>query len=254
MRRVVQWGFVAGTHYANLAERLAHRFDGVAMHVTKGRIRIEQLVVLADSTELDVLAAQVDRVDAGQIRVLAIEADPLLLSRVFPDVPITTLTDVDPAWLWQAALEACSGSPGVLPGRRFPRVFLSHAVADEGSLVGAIEYLRRVTQSPFFLCGDSIGSGEPWQPRILTQLGQAERLLFVLSEASSKSTFCAFEVGQAMAREIPIGLVAIDDTPPPAYLQHLQVIQVSRLHALRPWLSKSEVLIEALILGCGGAK
>jgi hypothetical protein len=77
-------------------------------------------------------------------------------------------------------------------------------------------------------------------------------MLFVLSDASRRSTFCAFEAGQAMARDIPIGLVAIDDTSPPAYLQHLQVIEVKRLHARRPWLSRGEVLIEAMIQGCGG--
>jgi hypothetical protein len=250
MRRVIEWGFVAGTHYSNLAERLAHRFNGVAMHVTKGRVRIEKLVVLADGSELDVLMAQFDRVSAGQVRVIAIETDPLLISRVFPGVPIVPLSDLDPAWLWQAALEACSGEVGALPGRRFPRVFLSHAVADESVLMPAVDYLRRVTGSSFFLCGDSIGSGEAWQPRIIEQLSQAERVLYVLSAASAASTFCAYEIGQAMAREIPIGVVAIDGTSPPAYLQHLQVISVGRLHAQRPWLSEPEARIEALLQAC----
>ena len=91
MRTVVEWGFVAGSHYANLAERLAHRFGGVAMHVTRGRIRVERLVVLADNTELDLLSAQVERVDAGRIQVVAIAADPLWIGRSFPEIPITPM-------------------------------------------------------------------------------------------------------------------------------------------------------------------
>ena len=47
-----------------------------------------------------------------------------------------------------------------------------------------------------------------------------------------------------------IGVVAIDGTSPPAYLQHLQVISVGRLHAQRPWLSESEARIEALLQAC----
>ena len=250
MRTVVEWGFVAGSHYANLAERLAHRFGGVAMHVTRGRIRVERLVVLADNTELDLLSAQVERVDAGRIQVVAIAADPLWISRSFPEIPITPIEDSDPEWLWQATLEACLGNTGELPGRRFPRVFLSHAVVDEAVLMPAVDYLRRISQRPFFLCGDSIGSGAAWQPTIIQQLKEAQRFLFVLSEASARSTFCAFEVGQAMARDIPIGLVAIDDTPPPAYLQHLQLIHIDRLQRQRPWLSKEEALIEAMLQGC----
>ena len=61
---------------------LGASFGGVAMHVTRGRIRLS-VWWFWRTTRSWLLSAQVERVDAGRIQVVAIAADPLWISRSF---------------------------------------------------------------------------------------------------------------------------------------------------------------------------
>ena len=99
---------------------------------------------------------------------------------------------------------------------------------------------------PIFVCADSIPTGEQWHARILDELAGAQRVIFVASAAAVTSTFCAFELGFAVARGLPLRIIALDDTPIPPFVQHLQAASVPRLSRRRPWLSPAEALLDAL--------
>ena len=241
------WCFLAGPHYLTLAERLAHGGGGAAAHRVD-RVRCGRLVVLTDGTDLDWIQAALPRVVSDARRVIGLGVDPERLGTAFADFEALRLeTEGSGDALWaraQAACEAPAPARAIAPPSS---VFLSHAVADEPALQGAVDYLRRTTGAEIFLCADSIPAGGPWAATILDALRARERFVFAVSAASAASTFCAFEVGYALALGLPIGLVSLDGTPPPAFVQHLQAADVPRLLARRPWPTAAEALVEALL-------
>ena len=127
-----------------------------------------------------------------------------------------------------------------------PRLFLSHATADEAQLRTAVALLRRLGVE-IFLCGDSIRGGARWWDTILTALRDCDRFVLVLSPESRQSSWCAFEAGAAVALGKPIRLLSLDGAPPPSFLGHLQMLDVPRVIRSRPWLSMEDALVESLI-------
>ena len=98
-----------------------------------------------------------------------------------------------------------------------------------------------------FVCGDSIPGGARWWDTILDALRQCDRFVLVLSEDARRSSWCAFEVGAAVAEGKPIQLIGLDGDPPPSFVSHLQMVDVPRMMRQRPWLSADDAIIEALL-------
>lgn len=235
---------IAGGHLLSVAERLAHALGAAAAHRLPAMpARVRRLLVLTDGNDLDAILAQAGQVDAQIRRALIVDA-PASVALAFPGWAVVQVRPASPIELWSALRRAVKADARPIP-RRAPRAFVSHAVADEARLEAPLGALRR-RGVPIFLCADSIPAGAVWHQRILDQLAQADRLIYVLSAASATSSFCAFELGYATARALPVRIVAIDDVAVPAFVQHRQAISVPRLVRRRPWLTPAEALLEAL--------
>ena len=83
---------------------------------------------------------------------------------------------------------------------------------------------------------------------IQDHLKRCDLCLFVASEASRDSVFCAFEAGMALALGKPIHLISLDGQSPPVHLQHLQAIDANRLQRRKPWLTPQDALLEASLM------
>jgi hypothetical protein len=130
--------------------------------------------------------------------------------------------------------------------------FVSHAVRDEALLLPVVDYLRRYFAADLFLCADSILPGSNWQDGIWKALQEQEYFIEILSEASRASHFCSFEIGAAYALRKPLRLLSLDGAPPPAFVQHIQVVDLPRLARQRPWLDVQDVLVDELLNVLGG--
>ena len=247
------WAFVAGPHEENLAERLAAELDGVAVHMISEPLRAERVVVITALSGLDAVTQLLARVDAPSLKVIAIDVEPALLRPLLGplagdggDVALAAACG-DGLELWRSVRQAVLDDAG--PARRMTlaRAFVSHAVADEPVVLPPLEYVRRNLSADLFVCADSIEVGAQWREQIMKQLISRPKLVWLLSQASAASTFCAFEVGYAMARDMPLSIISLDGTRPPSFVQHLHMIDVTRERASRPWLDQGEALVEALI-------
>ena len=175
--------------------------------------------------------------------------DVYALRWAFPAHSCVTVKDDNPTALWTnvvAAVRADATAVPLQPGLR-PRVFVSHAVADEGRLFPVLTTLREQYGLELFVCADSIPAGEAWQEEIRRQVSQCDLFLLVSSDAVMHSTYCAFEVGMATALDKRIGVVCLEDEVTPAYLTHLQGLSIPRLLIRKPWLLPNEALLDALL-------
>lgn len=240
--------FAASHSLTNLAERLAHRTGGVALHRVGGSLRCERLVLLTDGQDVAALAEQAGQVSAEERRVVAVGVPPEVIQWAFPNATCVGVEGGDSSQVWSAVERAIEQDETQPPEARVrPRVFLSHATADEGRLLPLIEGLRGNYGLEVFVCADSIRSGEDWQRKIDSTLRTSDLFLFVNSEAARESTFCAFEAGMAVAKGKPIHVVTLDGAQIPMHLQHLQALDVERLRVRRPWLSSSDAILEAML-------
>jgi hypothetical protein len=177
--------------------------------------------------------------------------DPTGVAASFPpNTAIHALADDDLPQLWSgalAALEAESPSKPIL----LPPIFLSHAVEDEAEVLPLVQHLRKHAGASVFLCADSIQPGTQWSPSIERELRGCGIFFMVISKASLQSQYCAFEVGMAVALEKPLALLSLDGSPPPAFVQNLQVMDVDRLNRRKPWLLPTEARIECALLALG---
>lgn len=235
---------LATGHLLSVAERLAHALGAVAVHRLARRPPAARcLIVLTDGSDLDALLAEAARIEAPERRALIVDA-PSSVALAFPGWAVQQVRPATPLELWSALRRAVREEARPLP-LQAPRTFVSHAVADEARLEAPLAALRR-RGVPIFLCADSIPAGAVWHRQIIDALQAAERLVFVLSEASAASSFCAFELGYATARDLPVRIIALDEVAVPAFVQHRQAASVPRLVRRRPWLTAEEALLEAL--------
>lgn len=236
---------VAGPALANLARRLAAKLRGMALTVGDAPIRATRLVVLTDGTELDHLRPLASAVGSVQTRVVAVGVDPALVGTAFGGV-VSGVEDGPGPVVWRrvlAALEA-PGEPVVSTSRRW---FMSHASADEALLEPLVAYLRSELGLDVFLCSDSLVAGQRWHDDIVAALHAADAVIFALSAASAQSVFCAWELGWAAGRGTPVRVVRLDETPPPAPIQHLHLSDAVRFARNRPWLDADEARLLAML-------
>jgi len=243
----VELAFVATGHLRNLADRLAHRFDGVSLHLADGPVRCRRLVTISDGHGLSVIEPLLREVQAKERVVVGVGVSSDSLRWAFPDAGWVTVEDDGGPTLWKEVERAVSGEPLGSADLPRPNIFVSHAVSDEPHILPALDALRNHFGMPLFVCADSIASGANWTEEIRDHLRRCDLFLFVASAASAQSSFCAFEVGMAMALEKRIGVVSIDDHSPPPYLQDLQAASVPRLLSRKPWLTADDGLLETIL-------
>lgn len=240
----VEVAVIAAHHLSMVGERLAHELGGVAMQTVRHPTRAVRAVVLSDGTELDRLLQSVARVDAQERIAIVVDGAAALVGRALPDWSVRLARSDDASGLWGAVWEAMSAMPVEVPILR--SAFVSHAVADEPQLQPVLDGVRRAG-AELFLCADSIELGTDWRARIEHALASSERFVFVVSEHSVRSTYCAFEAGFALARGRTPRLISLDGTLPPAFLAHLQAADIPRMVHRQPWLTPSEALMQALV-------
>ena len=238
--------FVAGPSLENLAERLAADGSSVAYHRAPGPTSARELVVLTDGTDLEGLRAHVAAVSASQKLVLGVGIAAGLLEAVFEGFVVRSVAS-DDLHLYRAAKHALASGDVAEPARSLQRAFLSHAVVDEPTIAPALGYLRKQFRADLFVCADSIVGGEDWRRAIVKELDDRPLFVALVSRAFRASTFCAFEVGYAVAKRRRVLAVSLDGEVPPAYMQHLHMTDLVRRQATRPWLDASSLLIDALL-------
>lgn len=245
--------FVASGHLESLAERLAHEHGGRALPRGPAKVEAELAVVLSDGTDAEGLARALERVRAARTVVLSIGVPPTAAClRAHEHV---VLADEDALGLARRAstcvaqLRRGASAPAATQphAAALPRMFVSHAVLDEPSLAPAIEHLRAFYDAQVFLCADTLRPGDDWRRSIDAALREAELFVLVLSKASLKSTYCAFETGQARALGKRIAVVVFEPVPIPRYVEHLAALDLERLMLRKPWLDVTEALVESLV-------
>lgn len=235
---------LGGQHLESAAHRLAHHLGGTLAPPEGGPVG--RLVVLMDASDLASMAEQVSRFQAHRVEVLAVDMPAAAVMAHLPHASVRPVMSPNPLQLWRGVLQALgqAGAPEPLAS-----AFVSHAVADEITLLPALSRVRRHAGAELFVCADSIAMGSRWLDTIREALDAAEHFVFVASAASRASTFCAFEVGWAMHAGKPLRCISLDGTPPPAFMADVQAVSVPRHLAARPWLSPEEALVEG-VLAC----
>lgn len=235
----------------SLGERLAHRLESTVVSPSVGPIEAKQLVVLFDGTDAAALRESLEYVRAEVRMVICVS--------VSAEVAFWALGIADIRRVEEGELGLFRGVESAVMGARachevfgpVPKVFLSHAVADEGILVDVVRSLRLDFGLEVFSCGDSIDAGTRWQPEIERHIRACDRFVLICSKSSRTSVYCAFEVGLASALDKPIRLVSIDGQSPFLPVAQMQCVDVPRQMTRKPWLTRSEAILEA-ILGAGG--
>jgi len=240
-----------GPAYQSVVERLAHATGGDALHLLEGPVQTRSLVVVTDGTEGGGLWASLRRVQAETTRLLVIGADPVLVGPAISGAERVAVADAaQPLVLWRSLMEAIERKPERGQVEQ-ARVFLSHATEDEALLQAPLDALRELGVE-VFSCGDSIPPGARWWDTLMAALRACDRVLLVLTPASRRSTWCAFEVGTALALNKPVQLLSVDGEPPPSYVGHLQMLDLPRRRMVRPWLTEQEAILDALLAPLAG--
>jgi hypothetical protein len=205
---------------------------------------------MVDGTDLELPLALHRAIQARTRLVITLGVAGDLLQGVFPDCQIVDLGDVDLFEAFkriEAIVEGGRGQPVSAPARALQTGFISHAVRDEALLLPAVEYLRRYFRVNLFLCADSILPGTNWQDTILTALVEQQCFVGLLSAASLASHFCSFEIGVACGLHKPMRFLSLDGSHPPAFVQHIQVVDLPRLARQKPWLDVQDILVDELL-------
>ena len=243
---IITTAFMASPGLVNLADRLAHRFNGTSLHLSQGDIQCNRLVIITDGHDLDHVRANAARVSSTKRLVLGVGLEKSVLSWAFPDTELISLVD-EPNLLWIAAEQAVLKGSGEPVSVTAPHIFLSHAVDDESIIFPVIENLRDHFGLKIFVCADSIPSGSKWRDEINRQLNHCGLFLFMASQHSAESVFCAFEAGSAMAMGKEIRLINLDGASLPSYFQDVQAMDVCRLLKRKPWLTQEAGILESCL-------
>ncbi len=244
----METAFLADPAYANLADRLADRFQGVSVQQTTGPITCERLVVITSGHGVGAFTSALTRVQSNRQLVLGVGVPPSTLAWALPDASHIHVSDESPLHLWSQVEGALSETPAPFVQTVPPPVFVSHARIDEPALYPVLDTLRERFALDLFVCADSIPVGADWHRSIHDELQRREVLLAIVSQAYLASTFCAFEAGLALGQSKSLRMVSLDGTAPPSHLQHIQSQDVQRLMQRKPWLRETEALLECILI------
>jgi len=245
--RHIPLAVIASGSLQNLADRLAHQLGGASLRGSAQSLDCGRLIVITDGQDVAALQRSLSGILASQRTVISVGIQAGLIKQAFAGFDVVAIEDGPSAVLWREVLAAVDQAPTHSEIQAPPRVFLSHAVADEGRLFGVVESLRRDFGVSVFVCADSIRSGSRWQEEIRRELEDCDALIFVSSTQANASVFCAFETGYAAALGKPLHIIGLDGEGPPAHLRDVQAIDLPRLTARKPWLAGDEALLEAFL-------
>jgi hypothetical protein len=217
------------------------------MHELSDAVSCERLVVLADGQDMGWITRMSSKIVRQETLVLCVGVTPSVLQWAFPDDRCIGVGAETGPLLWAQVEAAISTGKPLEPSHR-PRVFLSHAVADEATLFPVVEALREYFGLRLFVCADSIPPGSQWHREILREAQACDLFLFVNSVAASTSSFCAFEAGIAVALNKHVHVVSLDGTNSPAHLHDIQAIDAIRLRDRKPWLTSADAVLEAFLI------
>ncbi|HEY9841988.1 MAG TPA: toll/interleukin-1 receptor domain-containing protein [Candidatus Obscuribacterales bacterium] len=241
------YGFCASPLLQNLAMKLSSHYQGLLCNSPGQAYQVETLVILVEGTELAKPLAIAAQVESRRRIVMGLGHGTALLQPLFADSEIYALAPDRIPHAFAQVKAILAGDAELVTPAETRRLFVSHAVADERLIMPVLSYLKSHYQARIFACQDSIPEGRSWHEAIITGLTNADRVVVLISRAMLASTFCAFEIGYALALEKELSLILLDDTHPPAYVQHLQMNDLGRCSRLQPWLSQSELLTDLLL-------
>lgn len=244
-------GFSASRRYQNLARKLASHYEAALILPGEPYHAVDTLVTVVDGTDLQFPLAIQSQIQARQRWVVSLGAATTLLASQLSADKIVDLGHIPPfqafSHIRQALDKGASAPPEPTARQMLASAFISHAIKDEPLLLPAIHYLRDYFQANFFLCADSIPSGSDWQKTIDRALHQQDIFVVLLSKAVLASHFCSFEIGMAYALKKPIVILSLDGSRPPAFVQHLQMIDLPRIAYQKPWLTLPDILLDELL-------
>lgn len=243
--------FVAAPALENLAEKLAAEHKAWAVHRSLESVQCEWAYLLCEGADIESLKTLLARVRSQKLIIFCLNMAPELLTKAFPEAGLVAIEGSDLVAI-EAGLHEWLGREDKRverPKQALARhsLFVSHAVQDEAQIQPVVDELRQVFGLELFLCADSIATGEAWHEVILSRLRSCEMFVLLLSQHSKNSTFCAFEVGFAMARGLPIAVISLDGEAPPAFIQPYQMDCVVRTQARKPWLNEEQVLLDLVL-------
>ena len=234
---------ISSYHYQSLAQKWAYHLNGKMLESADRTLHCDRLWIFCDGSDIDQLILQQKVIRAKQVSLVAINSDPSFLYRLGTIDDLKIINDDLKIPLWtQLQVETQKAQK-----EEQRSIFLSHAVADEATLLTMLTMLRNQLGHHVFSCSDSIAAGGNWYMEISEALNHSDYVLCVLSESFSRSTFCGFEVGMARALKKNIRLVSIDDTLPPSYAQDIQMLSVPRYMRTHTWLTFEEALLECML-------
>ena len=254
LQQRVSIGFAASPSLVNLAERLAHRFNGVAFHRTDNDVAVDKLVILSDGQGMDQLRSAFSHWDSNEQLVIGVGLSNEALARPFAGAGFVSVPDTNATILWKATEAAVSGDVPQRTSSTSPKVFLSHAVVDEDRLYPIVDSMRTQFDTQVFVCSDSVPTGSLWRASITDHLERCDLFVLVASEASVSSVYCAFEIGMASALKKPIRIITLDGVAPPAFVSDIQATDVERMMTRKPWLDADDALLEAFLEASQAAK
>ena len=194
------------SHYLSLAEKWSYRLGAIHSSRVNEMLRCNDLWIVCDGTDFERLLVEKERILAARIHLVAIGCDPIFLQQLGPFYSTHLLRDegIGSLWAQLLALEPHKTNTSVAA---IPRIFLSHAVADDHILLPVVNYMRRYFKADIFVCSDSIRQGSNWYETIEKAIRDSEILFFAISQSFLRSSFCAFEVGVARAKKAPFSLL-----------------------------------------------
>jgi hypothetical protein len=240
--------FLTSSNYYPLVEGLSSKHFYPATHKSKTNLKVDICYVISDGIDWDEICTQIRRVEAEHWVVFSIYRDSTILisalNNQIPEVSCEGRNILDPDFMFTEISTQLHKSSNTIDTSALPtKVFLSHAVGDEDVLHRTIQKLKSFPVQ-FFICSSSITVGNNWYEEIVTSLEASDLFLFIHTPNSHRSTFCAFECGIARTLEKKIRILSLSSPPLPAYLQHIQAVDITRLKTEQPWLTNDECLNE----------
>lgn len=145
--------------------------------------------------------------------------------------------------------EAQPWTPGYL------KLFMSH-IAIHQTFVGQIGAHLSGDGISAFVAHTSIDPSKEWMDVIETALRTADAMVVFLHPGFHESNWCDQEVGFALAKRLPVFIVAIDNMLPYGFMGKFQALKLSGstvppvlASQIRDWLGKTSTAQEALVEG-----
>lgn len=224
-------GFVSGPAHARLAERLAHERGGRV-----GADGATSLVVVTDGGDLD---EALRGAPTGCPRACVLVGRDVSPARVAAAAGASTWVRADGA---EGALAGLAAPQPVQEAPTFVLV-VGHAEPDRAELDPALERLGRLGVEIVRVAAelDSLAS-------LKADVARAQAAVVVVSKSSARAHLLPFVAGMAAALGVPVGVVAFEPVPRPAYAKELAWVDVEQLLLERPWLDLPHAVALALLL------